>query len=155
MKRTPAGPPRIPPQPTWELRLTQLELLHLRDLFSILLPPEGKQTVSSALAEAEERGIIEARLWSKVSTACKSAKIPLDDGAPDFVVMMAGAPQLGIFKVNSEIPSEEEQQAGPDGDPSTLFSHPGDTDDGGAPEPPKASKKKPRKKRGVAKGKAR
>jgi hypothetical protein len=155
MKRTPTTPPRIPPQQTWELRFTQWELLHLRDLFSILLPPDGKQTVSSALAAAEERAVVEARVWSKVSAACKSAKIPLDEGAPDFIVMMSAAPTLGIFKIDAEVvPGTEAAQTVAAGDPSVLFTHPGDTDDGGAPEPPKPPKKKPRRKRGAAKGRA-
>ena len=44
-----------PPQPTWDLRLTTPELLHLRDLVSVLLPPNGEKTVSQMLAEGEGR----------------------------------------------------------------------------------------------------
>jgi hypothetical protein len=141
------------PQPTWDLVLTKTELLHLRDVLSVLLPPDGTHTVSQALALNEDRPIAEGKLWRKVATLCRAAKLPTDDEAPDFVVMPAGAPTLGIMRVfNNEEP--EPEQAGPDGDPSALFNHPGDDDDGGAPEPPKPPKKTPRAKKVVAKGKA-
>jgi len=91
---------------TQVLRLTTLELMHLRDLFNVKLPPELKTTVSQMLAVAEERPLIEAKLWNKVSEACKSAGVLLDDDAPDFAVIPTGPPQVGVFRMATE-PSQE------------------------------------------------
>jgi len=151
-KKVTDRPANLQPRPLWELKLTQLELLHLRDLFSILLPPEGKQTVSQVLALSEDRTLAETGLWSKLSGLCKSAGIPTDDEAPDFVVMMAGAPTLGIFKVDAQ--QEEEQPEAPAQDPSALFDHPGDDDDGGSPGPTPPPKKTRKTKKVVAKGRS-
>lgn len=100
--------PKIRKCKTYELRLTKFELLHLRDLFGVLLSPEAKQTVSQALASAEERSTVEARLWQRVAAACKKANLPLDENAPDFIcaAIMTTAPSVSVFRISPE-PNEQ------------------------------------------------
>lgn len=140
-------PPQLTPQPTWELRLTKTQLVHLRDLLSILLPPDGSRTVSQALAAAEARVVAETQLWSDVSQLCRKAKIPVNKEAPDFVVMTTGAPQLDVVRI-MEDPYAEEQDATLDGDPSTLFQAVKEA----LEEPSAEPEKKPARKGKVAKG---
>ena len=97
--------PQSKKRKTYDLRLTKYELLHLRDLFSISLPP-GDKTLSQTLAEVESRPMIESSLWNKVVNACSDAGLPLGDTAPDYVVASIGTPTLGVFQVASE-PVEE------------------------------------------------
>ena len=99
---------------TFPVRLTRFELLHLRDLFSILLPTETSQTVSQALAGLEDRRLVEARLWQKLAVACQQAELPTDDDAPDFVVAASQAPPVGVFRLAEEpagAPEEDEKDA--------------------------------------------
>ena len=99
---------KIRKRKTYALRLTKLELLHIRDLFSVLLSTEAKQTVSQALASVEERSVVEARLWQKVAASCEEAKLPLADHAPDYIcAAMVSPPPVGVFRVAHE-PSEIE-----------------------------------------------
>lgn len=91
---------------TFDVRLTKFELLHLRDLMSILTPPEAQKTVSQHLAEAENRVMVEALLWKKISTTCETAGIPLGDDAPDFIVAPVASPAISVFRMASE-PDEE------------------------------------------------
>lgn len=91
---------------TYPLRLTKFELLHLRDLFSVTLPPEGDQTMSQALAALEGRNMVESFLWRKVAAACEEAGLPVGDDAPDYVIAPAAPPPLGVFQLSSE-PVEE------------------------------------------------
>jgi hypothetical protein len=142
-----------PPQPTWDLRLTTPELLHLRDLVSVLLPPNGEKTVSQMLAEGEGRQFAETKLWKKLVELCRKAKLPLNDQAPDYVVMTVGAPTLAVIRIASEDGGEEPGPEAGVRDPSELFTHPGDDDDGGSPEPPRPPKKTPAKKSRGNKGK--
>ncbi len=90
------------PQKTSTLRLTRYEVLHLRDLFSILLPTEARQTASQALAAVEERPMVEARLWQKVLAACVELGLPVGDEAPDFVAAATSAPPVGVFRLATE-----------------------------------------------------
>jgi len=87
---------------TFKLSLTLLELTHLRDLCSILLPPEMKLTVSQALAALEDRSYVEARFWNKLVSVCKEAGVVLDDDAPDFVCASSQPPPVGVFKLMSD-----------------------------------------------------
>lgn len=164
-------PPQLTPQQTWPLVLNKTQLVHLRDLLSILLPPDGARTVSQALAAGESRVVAETQLWKDVSVICRKAKVPLNKEAPDFVIMSTGAPSLDVIRIAEDPDAEEEQQAGMDGDPSTLFAA-GDeaslkdqltskvmevltaaAEAGAASEPPAEPKKKPAKRSKVAKGK--
>lgn len=90
------------PQKTSSLRLTRYEVLHLRDLFSILLPTEARQTVSQALAAVEDRSMVEARLWQKVLTACREVALPVGDDAPDFVATATSSPPVGVFRLATD-----------------------------------------------------
>ena len=94
--------PEIKRRKTQELRLTQFELLHLRDLMSVCLPPEGKQTLSEALASLENRQLIESMLWKKLSAACAAVGLPTGDDAPYYVVAPTGMTPLGVFQLASD-----------------------------------------------------
>jgi hypothetical protein len=97
--------------PTFSLKLTTTELIHLRDLFGIVLPPDGVKTVSEALASIENRLITESKLWQKIATLCKEAKLPIDDEAPNFVAAPAGPPPMGVFQLNAEFTKSESSGA--------------------------------------------
>lgn len=93
--------PKVRRQKVYDLSLTKLELLHIRDLMSMLLPPNGEKTVSQSLAELENRGLIEVRLWGKVSNLCQEASLPLDDEAPDYIVAPNAPPPMSVFHINT------------------------------------------------------
>ena len=92
---------------TFTLRVTKAELLHLRDLFSILLPLEMKETVSHRLAHLQDRILVEAKLWQKVVVVCQEAQVPLDDDAPDFVVAASAAPPVSVFELAADSETDE------------------------------------------------
>jgi len=94
------------------LPLTKFELLHLRDLMSVLLPPDGVQTLSQALAGLEERSLIESMLWEKISKLCSEAKLPLDAEAPDYIIAPVAPPPLGVFQVNQDLSSKSQSEGG-------------------------------------------
>lgn len=107
--------PPVKKRKTYDLRLTKFELLHLRDLFSVVLPPEGKKTLSQALAELENRSMIESLLWNKISNVCQQAELPVDQDAPDYVVAPAAPPPLTVFQLASEpdlVSEDQEESAG-------------------------------------------
>jgi hypothetical protein len=87
---------------TFNLPVTPLELTHIRDLFSILLPPDARQTVSQALAAAEDRAAPEAKLWQKVVNLCQAASLPTGDQAPDFLVAASAMPPVGVYRIAEE-----------------------------------------------------
>lgn len=93
---------KIKKRKTYDLRLTRSELAHLRDLFSIVLPPNVEKTLSQHLAELEERGFIEERLWDKVTHLCSHADVPLDEEAPDYIVAPVGPPPMGVFHFSAD-----------------------------------------------------
>ena len=97
---------QIKKRKTYELRLTKFELLHVRDLLSVALPPDVKKTLSQALAELENRILVETSLWNKVSDLCEVAGLPTGDDAPDYVVAPSSAPPLDVFQLASEPPDE-------------------------------------------------
>ena len=106
--------PEIKRRKTFPLRLNKFELLHLRDLFGVMLPPELKTTLSQQLALSQDRALIEAKLWQKLAALCAEAELPMGDDAPDFVVAAAGAPPVGVFELAHEPNAEEESE---DNDP--------------------------------------
>jgi hypothetical protein len=75
---------------------------------SVCLPPEGKQTLSGALATLENRQLIESLLWKKVSAACAEAQLPTGEDAPDYVIAPTGITPLGVFQLASD-PNGPEQ----------------------------------------------
>lgn len=102
---------------TYKLKLTKFELIHIRDLFSLILAQDPQVTASQALATKQERSIVEGKLWRKVVTACQEAKIPLGDDAPDFIVAAQSNPTVGVFELAYEPAGSEEDE---DGDEITL-----------------------------------
>jgi hypothetical protein len=93
---------------TAQLRLTKFELVHLRDLMSVLTPPAADTTISQHLASLEERSLVESVLWKKISQACQEMDIPMGDDAPDFIVAPASPPPIGVFRLAEE-PAEESE----------------------------------------------
>jgi hypothetical protein len=90
------------PKKNFSLRLSKQEIVHLRDLFAVLLPPDMRSTISQSLAASQKRSLVESKLWGKIISLCNEAEIPMGDDAPDFVVTISGPPQLGIFEMVSE-----------------------------------------------------
>jgi hypothetical protein len=81
---------------TFALQLTTKELEHLRNLFSIILPSEEEETVSSMLAGLSSKNTkFESVLWQKIGKLCEQAGVETGEGAPDFVIgTMAGVYQV-------------------------------------------------------------
>lgn len=86
----------------FELKLSKLELAHLRDMLSILYPSPTEKTISQALAESENRSFEENALWNKVAFLCSEAKLPIEDEAPDYAVMPVGPAPMGVFMLGQE-----------------------------------------------------
>jgi len=109
----------LKPKKNFSLRLSKQELVHLRDLFGVLLPPDMRSTISQSLASSQERPLVESKLWGKIISLCNEAEIPMGDDAPDFVVTISGPPQLGVFEMISEdeqtIASIAQQMIGEEG----------------------------------------
>lgn len=95
------------PRKTYSLTLSVAELVHLRDLFSVLLPPTMTTTVSAALAAATVRKAIEAMLWNKVVNLCGEAGLPVGAQAPDFVVVPVEPPPLDVAQIAIQQAQEE------------------------------------------------
>jgi hypothetical protein len=116
--------PEIKYKKTFQIRLSKFELLHLRDLMSVALPPEGSQTVSNSLAVAENRQLIENGLWKKISEACVNVGLPVGDDAPDYVIAPSGMTPLGVFQISSDpyakTSSEDEDDDEDDSEESVL-----------------------------------
>ena len=101
---------------TYTLRMTKFELLHLRDLFSVAFPPDGAKTVSKALADLEERSLVESVLWKKVGELCVEANLPLDTEAPDYMVAPSAPPPMGVYMLaHDPSPQAQQQQEEPPG----------------------------------------
>lgn len=93
---------KITKRKTFAVRFTRSELVHLRDLFGVYLPTELKQTVSQALAIAEERPMLETRLWTKIAAACTEAELPMAGESPDFAVIATTSPVMSVFQIARE-----------------------------------------------------
>jgi hypothetical protein len=87
---------------TFNLKLTKVELLHLRDLFSVALPPDASRTVSEALAAIENRAIAESKAWLKIVELCKLAELPVTDEAPDYIVAPIAPPPMTVFQLQHD-----------------------------------------------------
>ena len=112
VSNSPTKEPEIKKSIIFNLLLTKFELLHLRDLMSIILPPDGLQTVSQALANVEDRLFIESVLWNKLSKLCNEAQLPIGSEAPDYIIAPSAQPSLGVFQVNHDLESAEVPEAG-------------------------------------------
>jgi hypothetical protein len=98
---------KIKKRKTYDLRLTRTEIAHLRDLFSVVLPPDIKKTLSQHLAELEDRSFVEEKLWDKISDLCNTAEVPLDEEAPDYIVAPSGPPPMGVFHLSNDVEDEQ------------------------------------------------
>lgn len=87
---------------TYDLRLTKTELAHIRDLFSVVLPPDTNKTISQHLAELEDRVYVEDKLWTKLSEILNEAGLPYGNEAPDFIIAPTAAPPMGIFPFSAD-----------------------------------------------------
>ena len=92
----------LKPKKSFSLKLSKHELVHLRDLFGIMLPPDMKTTVSQSVAASQGRHMAESKLWNKIATLCEEACIPMGDEAPDFVVTISAPPTLGVFEIMTD-----------------------------------------------------
>ena len=101
---------KIKKRKTYDLRLTKYELLHLRDLFGVVLPPEASKTLSQALAELEGRPLVESKLWSKIALLVEAAGLPAGDDAPDFVVAPVTTPPISVFQITSDPDGSDEAE---------------------------------------------
>lgn len=102
--------PKVHRQKTYSLTLTKFELLHVRDMLSVLLPPDGQQTLSQSLAELEGRTLIESMLWTKISSLCEEAGLPIDSEAPDYIIAPTSTPTLGVFHINHDLEGQGESE---------------------------------------------
>lgn len=98
---------KIKKRKTYDLRLTRIEIAHLRDLFSIVLPTDVKKTLSQHLAELEDRTFLEEKLWDKIVAICEASDVPVDDEAPDYIVAPVGPPSMSVFHLSSDASEEE------------------------------------------------
>jgi len=80
------------------LELNKIELIHLRDLMSVLLPA-GDRFVSQALADSENRVYDEQTLWLKIHALCKLDGVNVGELAPDFVVESLTPQIMGVVQV--------------------------------------------------------
>ena len=116
-KKAPATPKKRPvaeakPKTTeklYTLQVTREMLEHLRDLFGVLLPPDGQVSVSQFLAAVTGRQELEHNLFTIVENACIDVGVPTGEGAPDYVVMPISPPPMGVFQAKLEdVPDDEE-----------------------------------------------
>lgn len=91
---------------TYTLNVTAVELAHIRDLMSVLLPPSGERTLSQELAIAEGRPYIDSVLFKKIYTVCGTADVPTGAAAPDFGLTLAEVPGIVVTRVMTQLPDE-------------------------------------------------
>jgi hypothetical protein len=94
----------LKPIKTHDLTLTKSQILHLRDLFSIVFA-DGT-TVSQSLALTEGRASAELELWKKITKLCTLSKIPIGDEAPNHVIGISEPPIMGVFNISGNDVSE-------------------------------------------------
>lgn len=105
---------KVSPTGEYGLSLTVAELTHLRDLMSVMLPPEGKVTLSAALAQLESRDNVDDTLWDKVCSHCELAGIHIGDSAPNLIVAPSDIVPLSVFRFEPhEQPEVVEPKAAP------------------------------------------
>lgn len=100
-KATPKEP-EVKKQSVFVLQLTKMELVHLRDIMGVLLPPDGSETISQALASSEDRSLVESMLWDKLTHLCEDANLPVGDEAPDYIVVPTAPPPMGVLQVQHD-----------------------------------------------------
>lgn len=86
-----------------ELKLTQNQLLHIRDLMSVSLAGEDERSISLELASKNKVGAYdENELWNVIVDACKEANIPIEHDVPDYKIALSIQPKLFIIKDDEE-----------------------------------------------------
>jgi len=130
------------PRPVASLRLTAADAVHMRDLFGIVLPPDGSRTVSQSLATATGRSIVESRLWHKLQQVCVELGVPLGDAAPDFVVVPTSVPMPELAVQRFDAAGQEADPGAPP-DPSAFLDVVLEQAEP-SPETPSSSKKRSR-----------
>lgn len=102
-KRAPGGPKeKVQPEALYTLHVTRDQLVHLRDLFGVLLPPDGAVSVSQFLAAITGRKELEDNLFTMIEDTCIDAQVPTGADAPDYVVMPITPPPMGVFEARLE-----------------------------------------------------
>jgi len=94
--------------PTLSVKFTRGELAHIRDVFSVRLPPDLTVTVSESVAKIYERDVLESKLWNKLSATMEEAGVPTGDDSPDFTIMFSGPPSLTVFQIEPTQQQKEE-----------------------------------------------
>jgi len=92
---------------TYDLRLNMFELVHIRDMFSVVLPPDLTKTISQSLCEVEERQSDETALWAKIVGLCLRAGIPVGDDAPSYIIAPSGPQPLSVFQLEANEEGED------------------------------------------------
>jgi hypothetical protein len=91
---------------TYVLNVTQVELAHIRDLMSILMPPTGARSLSQELAISESRPYVDSLLFKKVYKLCAEAGVPTGPEAPDFGLSLGEVPTVVVTRVMTQLIDE-------------------------------------------------
>jgi len=92
-----------------DLKLTENQLLHIRDLMSITLAGEDDRSISSELATKNNVGpYVENKLWVIIVNACQEANIPIEYDVPDYKIALSIQPKLFIIKDDEEGENERD-----------------------------------------------
>ena len=84
------------------LNLTRYQLLNLRDVMSVMLPSDMRETISQALAKVGNRSMVEQVLWNKIVKLCIEADVPVGDVVPDYIVSISAPATLGVFELQAD-----------------------------------------------------
>ena len=84
----------------YPLELSVGEITLIRDLLSMMLPPDGEYTVASVLSQVTESAEHEKTLWTKIWDACVATGVPVGEDAPDYLV--AQTMSLGVYQVSKQ-----------------------------------------------------
>lgn len=92
------------------LKLSDVQLTHVRDVMSVIITSKTPTRISESLAETQKRSNAEADLWDKVVELCTKAGIAVGDDAPDFFVGTNEQPKLQVFKLqHGEVSTESDE----------------------------------------------
>ena len=92
--------PKQPLVETVTIELTKPELVHVRDMLSVLVPNDPPVTISEVLARRLDKVGSESSLWAKVVLACADVGVSCGKDTQDYVVMNASQPALDVFAVD-------------------------------------------------------
>ena len=83
-----------------QLSITIDELTFLRDLMSVMMPPDGQITAAKVLAQLTESEESEESLWLKIFDLCENSGVPVGENAPDYLI--AQTMGLSVYQVAKE-----------------------------------------------------